>query len=171
MGASEFLGGNSMLSNTKDYERYLKEEYQPALDWYKKSESREWIMRNIPTLNELLEQNFSKIQPGVYCIHFNDIPVYVGQAKKASNRLLVHAHNLYRKPLDYFGVEDEEITSGKVSIQVTILKENISQESLRKVNELSYINKLKPVLQTSGGTDKCIPRIDRRRVIMKEIFN
>lgn len=166
-----FGGGTSMLSNNKEYERYLKEEYQPAQDWYKKSDSWEWIERNIPTLNKLLEKNYSKIQPGVYCIQFNDVPVYVGQALKASDRLLVHAHNLYRKPNVYFGVEEEEINSGKVKIQVTILKENLSPENLRKENELSCIKKLKPVLQKNDGTDKCIQRRDRRKVIEKEIFN
>ncbi|WP_338657020.1 hypothetical protein V6B14_22720 (plasmid) [Sporosarcina psychrophila] len=160
-----------MLSNNQKFNRYLKVEYQPAQAWYKKSDSRKWIERNIPTLNELLEKNYCKLQQGVYCIQFNDIPVYVGEGVKASDRLLVHAHNLYREPLVYFGVEEEEINSGKVKIQVRILKEKLSDDELRKENELSCIKQLKPLLQKNDGTDICIPRRDRRKVIEKEIFN
>lgn len=160
-----------MSINNIAYKRYLKEEYQPAQDWYKKSDSREWIERNIPTLNKLLEKNYSKIQPGVYCILFNDVPVYIGQALKASDRLVVHAHNLYRKPLVYFGVEEEEINSGKIKIHVTILKENLSTKEMREEYELSCIEQLKPLLHKNDGTDECIPREERRKVIEKEISN
>lgn len=165
-----FERGASMLREKKAFMSYLKKEYEPAIEWYKKSDSRIWIERNIPSLNELLEKNYRQIQSGVYCIHFNDIPVYVGQALKISDRLLVHAHNLFREPLVYFGVEEEEINSGKVKIRVTILKENLAQENLREEHELFCIKELEPVLQKSDGTDKCIPRRERRKVIEKKLF-
>ncbi|WP_062353772.1 hypothetical protein [Bacillus kwashiorkori] len=160
-----------MLNNNKKYGRYLIEEYQPAQDWYKKPNSREWIERNIPTLHELLEKGYGKLHSGVYCILLNDVPVYVGEALKLYDRLKVHAHNLYRKPLDYFGVEEEEINSSKVKIQVKILKEDLPRENLRKENELLWIKKLKPLLQKNDGTDLCIPRRNRRKVIEKELIS
>ena len=160
-----------MLSKKERYERYLKEEYVPAHEWYLESDSKAWIEKNIPTLTELLVKNYRQIQPAVYCIKFNDIPVYVGEALKASDRLIVHAHNLYRKPLDYFGVEEQEISSGKVEIQMTILKDNINDYELRKQNELLCIDQLGPLLHKNDGTDRCIPRKNRRGVIVRKIIN
>lgn len=165
------LGVVDMITRDLRYKRYLEEDYWPAQSWLSEDTSKDWIKRYIPTMNEYIDNYYDIVNCGVYLIKFNDIPVYVGESPKICNRLVVHCHNLFKEPMKYFAISKEEIESGRINISVEELQTGLYDDNKRKLKEKELIKEYRPILQKpETGTDICISRVDRRKVIEKTVF-
>lgn len=144
------------------FQHYLKTQFYPAQQWALSKEGKAWIINHIPTLAELLTTRYDECIFGVYLIRLNGIPLYIGESVRAVRRLCVHAWHLSTKP-ELFGLTHLDIDSAHITVE--FLKERLYTADLRKAEEKYYVDKLKPLLQETKGSDVCLPRSKRKLAI------
>ena len=142
------------------FQAYLKR-FNLAQEWALSEEGSAWIKKNIPSLSELINSRYDECNFSVYVIRLNNnIPLYVGESIRAVRRLCVHAYNLNTQP-ELFGLN----ATDEFNISMELLKEGLYDEDMRKLEEKYYIEKLKPLLQTTKESDICLPRRDRKKAV------
>ncbi|MBQ0139855.1 MAG: hypothetical protein KBT36_11190 [Kurthia sp.] len=163
----------------RNFEVYLKNEYYPAQEWFK-TEGVNWIKKHIPNHDWILT-NYNQINLGIYKVTLNDVIVYVGQAVKVSNRLVVHAWHLAKEPERFYGVLQSELEKNVVQINMECIESKIQYNITREQKEAHYIQELAPYLQIEKGKsvilnkkikyDLCIYPKGKRRGITQEKLN
>lgn len=140
--------------------------FRPATAiWFAKEHGREWCEKHVPSL---FKRFGTAPVCGIYVIEFDGIPLYIGRAVDITPRLIGHAYVLHTEP-EFFGLTHEEVEdlSSGVRISMRVLEECEPDECSDR--EIYNINEIRPLLQLGGNTDRCIPRSNRRGVVLREI--
>lgn len=142
--------------------------FRPATAiWFAKEEGKEWCRTHMPSL---FDRFGSAPVCGIYLISFDGIPLYIGRAVDITPRLIGHAFVLHTQP-EFFGLEKEEVQdiSGGIRIQIEVIEE--CEYSECKEAEIRCINRIKPIIQLGGKTDRCIPIDERREVVQEALYD
>ena len=131
--------------------------------WFERELGKYWIYKFIPSLYLRFHTG---VTTGVYCIKFNDVPVYVGKAADVTQRLIQHSCNICKRP-HLFGLEEKDVETGRVKVSVEVLEELDSPEDPED-KESFYVKELKPLLQ--GNSKNCVSLKERKRRVQALIY-
>lgn len=123
----------------------LKETY----DWY---ESRGKLFFDEYTnvgeyVNKYYKAKDTNEASGVYMIRFNNLPIAIGESSQMGVRFIEHMRALEEDGNELWGVNIEEIKTGKVTIKIEVLKTGLLNEIDRREAEISGINEYQPIFQ------------------------
>lgn len=155
------------MNNNQNFNKYLKEEFEPAWRWAHTEEGKAWIRTEIPSLWSLATLE-DIVLAATYLVVINDHAAYVGQSLRTIRRLYVHSYHLFTNPEKYFGIQPDEIRS----IEMKIMTPYLFKESDRLAAEAQAIKNLSPVLQPYSAidgmrADTCVPRNCRRKAMQE----
>lgn len=123
----------------------LKETY----DWYE-SRGKQFIDKytNVGEyVKKYNEVNDTNEVSGVYLISFNACPIVVGESCQMGVRFMEHMKALEEYGEERWGVNIDEIKTGKVAIKIEILKTGLLNEQDRRETEIIGIKEHQPILQ------------------------
>ncbi len=153
------------IKNEK-WQKYLANEFNPAMQFAHSEEGIAFIRVKIPSLDKLRNRE-QEVMAAVYVIIINSVPVYIGESCRTVKRLYCHAHNLWRDSYKYFGLYPEEIKT----VEMIISTPPLLAMGTRQACEEAMIRSMRPALQPYYNIpgmryDTCLPRGQARREAM-----
>ena len=126
---------------------------RPEIEWYEKGAGKNFVREYISQQCDWIEENYLKMPNlddencGIYGIYFNEKCIYIGESSEIARRWLKHIYHLNNDPINYWGIDLNEICSNTVVVKMLIIENGVFDEECRRKLEIKYIEKFNPILQ------------------------